>query len=74
MNAMIEIASYTRDFATVRAIKGLEASKLLASLQKKNVFHRGTVGIRTTHLLEWERVEGFKAYCAERGVEVERRK
>ena len=72
MNATIEIASYTNQFAAIRAIKGLDASKLLADLQRKNVFHRGMVGQRSTHLLEWERIEGFRAYCAKHGIETVR--
>jgi len=70
----IEIAAYTNQFAAIRATKGLEASKLLAGLQAKNVFHRGRIGIRFTHLLEWDRIEGFKAYCAENGISTQRRR
>lgn len=73
MTAKIEIASYTAQFAAIRAIKGIDAAKLLAGLQSKNVFHRGQIGIRSTHLLEWERIEGFRAYCANHGVEAVRR-
>ena len=74
MTAKIEIANFSRTFATVRATKGMQASNLLAGLQKKNVFHRAVIGISPTHLLEWSRLEGFKAYCADHGVEVERRR